>query len=157
VATELKKLLETRGAKVLLTRDSGRPIALADRVAIIENSGAHAAVSIHLDAVPDGRNPMTMNGSATYGLSGSSLPLAGAVEWAIVRRLKSANRGVHQADFAVLRPTWMPSILCEGMTITRPQEEMAIGRASVRAAYALGIVEGLEKYFLALEDEARQL
>lgn len=153
IAEELSRLLTRRGARVLRTRAGHRPVSLAERLVIADTSRADAMVSIHVDAVPDGWNPFAMRGSATFAFEGESFPLALAVQWGVRRRLHTADRGVRKADFAVLRPTWTPSVLCEGAVITLPDEEASLRTPRFRQQYAQGIADGLSLYFRQLAQE----
>jgi hypothetical protein len=44
----------------------------------------------------------------------------------------------------------MPSVLCEGAFIIIPEQEAALRTTEFQAAYARGVVEGLESYFRTL-------
>jgi N-acetylmuramoyl-L-alanine amidase len=153
IANELARSLQRRGANTILTRTGEGAVSLAERVLIADTSEAHALVSIHVDAVPDGRNPFAMRGSATFVFGGASYPLATSVHWGLRRRLESADRGIRRADFALLRPTWLPSVLCEGAVITLPEDEASLRTPRFRRQYAQGIIDGLELYFRQLAQE----
>jgi N-acetylmuramoyl-L-alanine amidase len=58
--------------------------------------------------------------------------------------------GVYYDNLALVRPTWMPSILCEGAFIIIPEQEAALRTPVFQEAYAQGIVDGLEDYFRGL-------
>jgi N-acetylmuramoyl-L-alanine amidase len=58
--------------------------------------------------------------------------------------------GINYDNLAVLRPTWMPSILCEGAFVMLPEQEALLRTPEFQQAYALGVAEGLETYFRAL-------
>jgi N-acetylmuramoyl-L-alanine amidase len=60
------------------------------------------------------------------------------------------NLGVYYDNLALARTTWMPSVLCEGAFIMMPDQEAALRTSEFQAAYAAGIVEGLETYFRSL-------
>ena len=146
VATQLR----ARGATVVMTRTGPEEVSLVKRVAASQDSLAHAFVSIHVDGAPQGSNPYSMQGSATFAFNGNSYPLAAAVHDRVRRHLQSSDRGIRRADFAVLRTTWVPAVLCEALTITLPENEALLRTSKVREQYALGVTEGLESYFRAL-------
>lgn len=155
VAQRLKPLLEARGAHVVMTRIDHRPVSLGTRTLIADRANAHALVSIHADAVPSGANPFHHNGTTTYFYRQQSAPLGRAVHWAMIERLGLPDRGVRRGNLAVVRRTWMPSVLCEGATMTIPEQEMALRTPEFREAYAEAVVSGLEHYFRALERHQR--
>ena len=85
------------------------------RVQLAEQAGAELLVSIHNNALPDGVNPFTNNGTSVYYNQPRSLPLARAIQAALVRRLGLRDLGFGRGDLALVRGTWMPSVLTEGL------------------------------------------
>src|SRR3954468_1969491 len=146
VAARLRKLLEAAGAKVVLTRSTDSAVDLWARVAEAERSGAELLVSIHNNALPDGVNPFTNNGTSVFYNQPRSLALAGDIQRSLVRRLKLPDLGVGRADLALVRPTWMPAVLCEGMFIILPEQEATLRSADGQQRYASGVAEGLKAF-----------
>ena len=68
----------------------------------------------------------------------------------MVRRMGLRDLGTNYDNLAVLRPTWMPAILCEGAFVMMPDQEALLRTAEFQEAYALGVVEGVESYFRGL-------
>ena len=66
IGVRLQRMLEARGATVFMTRTTPEPVALGDRPIMARRANAHAFVSIHLNAYPDGVNPFVANGTGTY-------------------------------------------------------------------------------------------
>jgi N-acetylmuramoyl-L-alanine amidase len=155
VARRLQPMLEAQGARVVMTRVTADALALADRPVLARRAGADVLVSIHLNALPDHVNPFAANGTGTYYFHPQAAALARAVQHALVRRLGLRDRGVHYDYLALARPTWMPSILCEGAFLFPPEQEAALRTAAFQDAYARGIAEGLRDYFRALALEGR--
>src|SRR6185503_8356731 len=154
ISMALKEELEQRGATVLMTRTTADPVELGARPLMARAANADAFVSIHLNALPDGINPMTSNGSGTYFFHPQSEPLARAVQAGLVRYMKLRDLGVFYDNLAVVRETWMPAILCEGAFVILPEQEAAMRDPEGQRAYARGVAAGLEAYFKAL-GEAR--
>ena len=141
-------MLEERGATVFMTRTSLDPVPLADRAPLARRANVHAFVSIHLNALPDGANPyVATRGSGTYHYFPHSYALAAEVQQGLVRRMGLRNEGVFYQNLAVARTPWFPAVLCEGAYIMRPDHEAALRTPEFQAAYAAGVVEGLEGYF----------
>jgi len=147
VARRLATLLASRGARVVMTRTDAGAVSLDRRVAMARASGAHAFVSIHADAVASGADPSRDIGTAVFASRPHSMGLARAVSRALVPQLGLPDRGVRAGDYAVVRPTWLPAILCEGATLTDPAQEAALADSTFRAAYASGVAKGIEAYF----------
>ncbi len=146
VALELRALLEAEGARVLMTRTSDSAVGLSERTALAEAAGAAVLVSIHNNALPDGVDPFRNNGTSVFYNQPRSLPLAREVQQALVRRLGLRDLGVARGDLALVRPTWMPAILTEGLFMMLPEQEHALRTAEGRRRYAAGVAEGLERF-----------
>jgi N-acetylmuramoyl-L-alanine amidase len=147
VARELRTFLEAAGAKVLMTRTSDSAVDLWPRVAFAERLGAELLVSIHNNALPDGVNPFTNNGTSVFYNRARSVPLASAIQKALVRRLRLPDLGIGRADLAVVRATWMPSVLVEGMFIIMPEQEAMLRTPAGARRYARGVYEGISAFF----------
>jgi len=150
ISERLKAILESRGANVVMTRTTAAPLALAIRPVMARRAGAHAFVSIHLNALPDGINPFTANGTGSYYFHPSSEPLAREVQRGMVRRMGLRDLGIFYDNLSDLRHPWMPSVLTEGAFIMMPEQEAAVQTATFQERYALGVADGLEAYFRAL-------
>jgi N-acetylmuramoyl-L-alanine amidase len=150
ISMALKEELESRGARVLMTRTTLGPVELGARPLMARAANAHAFVSIHLNALPDGINPLMSNGTGTYFFHPQSEPLARAVQKGMVRSMGLRDLGVYYDNLAVVRETWMPAVLCEGAFVIVPEQEAAMRQPEGQRAYARGVAEGLEAYFRAL-------
>lgn len=150
IAQRLKAILEGRGATVFMTRTAPGAVGLIDRPEMARRAGAHAFVSIHLNALPDGVNPFTAHGTGTYYFNARSVPLAREVQRGMVRRMGLRDLGINYDNLAVVRPTWMPSVLCEGAFVMIPEQEALLRTPEFQEAYAEGVAEGLEAYFRRL-------
>jgi len=148
VALQLRSMLEAAGATVRMTRTTDSAVDLWPRVAFAEGSGAELLVSIHNNALPDGINPFTNHGTSVFYNQPRSLPFASAVQRALVRRLGLPDLGVSRGDFAVIRATWLPSVLAEGMFMILPEQEAALRTAAGVRRYARGLYDGIRDYLL---------
>jgi N-acetylmuramoyl-L-alanine amidase len=152
VALKLETMLQAAGARVFMTRTADTAVDLWSRVASADSSGAELLVSIHNNALPDGVNPFTNNGTSVFYNQPRSLPLAAQIQRALVRRLKLPDLGISRADLAVVRPTWMPAVLCEGMFVIVPEQEAELRSPEGQRLYARGVLEGIRGFLL---DRAR--
>ncbi len=133
IGFEVKRMLEAEGATVYMTRTTADPVALNDRPTMIRRSNANAAVSIHLNALPDGVNPFISNGTGAYYFWPQSIPLARELQTGMVSRMGLRNLGINYDNLALARPTWMPAVLCEGAFLMLPEQESGAAHAGVPA------------------------
>jgi N-acetylmuramoyl-L-alanine amidase len=152
VALRLQHLLEAEGARVLMTRTSDVPLDLWPRVAIAERADADVLVSIHNNALPDGVDPFAHNGTSVYYNHPRSIPLARAIQSELLKALRLRDLGIGRGDLALVRGTWMPSVLTEGLFIMVPDQEAALRSPQGQELYARAVLAGLRKF---LGEQAR--
>lgn len=153
VALVLQKMLEDAGATVVMTRTDATPVDLGARPRLADSLGADLLLSIHNNALPDGVNPFPNNGTSVYYNHPRSIPLAAAVQRALVRRLGLRDLGVGRGDLALVRPTWMPAILTEGLFMMVPEQEAMLRSEEGRRRYAQGVFEGTREFLRARSRE----
>jgi len=153
VALKAKALLEQAGATVLLTRTDSLPVDLFPRTHFAELHDADVLVSIHANALPDGVNPFVNNGTSVYYFHPRSAPLARALDRALVTELGVRDLGMGRGDYALVRPTWMPAALTEGLFIMLPEQEALLRSEEGQGRYARGVVRGIEVF---LGERARE-
>ena len=151
VAQRLDRKLRESQMKTVMTRSSDAFIPLDERVAI-ENSQKNAIfVSIHFN---DSRR-RGIHGFETYYHSGDSFDLANRIQGKLMTIPHSANRGVHTANFRVLRLAYYPAVLVEcGFLSNRSEGNQArdseyrelladrIAEAIVEQRYGPGVYRG---------------
>ena len=153
IALRLRDSLVQHGVNVVMTRTTPDPVDLGLRPIISRRANAHAFVSIHLNAEPDGVNPFVTNGSMTLYFWPHSIPLAAPTQAALLSELGLHDKGVKYQNLAVARGTWMPSILTEGAYGIMPDQEAALRTPAYQDAYAAAILRGLETYFASLAQQ----
>ncbi|MEO6208684.1 MAG: N-acetylmuramoyl-L-alanine amidase [Gemmatimonadaceae bacterium] len=150
IGLDVQQMLEAKGARVFMTRSTPDPVPLGDRPIMARKANANALVSIHLNALPDGINPFTSNGTGAYYFRSHSVPLARELQRAMVARMGLRNLGINYDNLRLARPTWMPAVLCEGAFLMIPEQENALRTPEFQKRYATAIVDGLESYFRSL-------
>jgi N-acetylmuramoyl-L-alanine amidase len=146
VSLELRRLLTEAGAEVIMPRTTDTPVELYPRVRLADSVNADLLISIHNNALPDGVNPFTNNGTSVYYNHPRSVPLAMAVQRALVNQLGLRDLGVGRGDLALVRPTWMPAILTEGLFMMLPDQESALRQIEGQRLYAVGVFEGIRDF-----------
>ena len=151
VAQRLNSKLRESQLKTVMTRSSDVFIPLDERVTI-ENSQKNAVfVSIHFN---DSRR-RGIRGFETYYHSGASFDLANRIQEKLMTIPHSANRGIHTANFRVLRNATCPAVLVEcGFLSNRSEGNQAgdweyrelladrIAEAIVEQRYGAGVYHG---------------
>ena len=153
VAFKAKTLLERAGAVVFLTRTDSTPLELYPRTHFAELHDADVLVSIHANALPDGVNPFTNSGTSVYYFQPRSTRLARELDRALVTEFGVRDLGIGRGDYALVRPTWMPAALTEGLFIMLPDQEAVLASEDGQWRYARGVVSGIEAF---LRDRARE-
>lgn len=146
VSVELERLLKDAGAYVVLTRRSDGPVDLPARLRVADSLDADLLVSIHNNALPDGVNPFRNHGTSSFYFHPRSAGLARAIQHHLAPRLGLPDLGATRADLAMVRGTWMPSVLIEGMFMIVPDQEAALRTPAGRRLYAEGVVAGLRRF-----------
>ena len=109
VAKRLSRKLRDKGFTVVMTRSTDVFIPLEERVAIENAQKNSIFVSVHFN---DSRR-RGIRGFETYYHSANSVALANRIQTELMTIPKSANRGVHHANFRVLRLAKYPAVLVE--------------------------------------------
>jgi len=150
IAMRLKRMLEERGARVVMTRTDMNPVDLHFRSVIARRANAHALISIHLNAFGDGTNPFPNAGTSTLFFHPQTEPLARLVQAGMMREMGLRDLGIHYQNIAIGRTTWMPSLICEGAFLMVPEQENAVKVPDFQERYARGVADGVEAYFRLL-------
>jgi N-acetylmuramoyl-L-alanine amidase len=166
-ALRLESKLRKRGFAVVMTRRDDRFIDLAERCAVANRIPRALFVSIHFNdnatASGDGvetfyASAKTTSSDAGWSLAGwfterpepspmdNGLGLARAVQNAVIAGVGAVDRGVKQANFAVVRLTRCPAVLVEGGFINNPVRARRIAMPEYRERLAEGIAEGVSEY-----------
>lgn len=179
VAQRLKRDLERRGYRVLMTRTRDTRLKpdqaedLRARAEKANRAGADLFVSLHFNSLP--ASP-AVHGVETYVLTpatqrSTAVPertaadrirhpgnrhdhwnavLGGAVHHRLVRGLPAFDRGVKRARFAVLRSIDCPAVLVEGGFLSNTAEARKIRTPAYRQKLAEAIGAGIGDYHVLL-------
>lgn len=143
IALRAKKMLESAGARVVMTRADDTFITLDQRPTIANGCAADIFVSIHNNSSAK-RNSAA--GTETYYSTSQSRELASIMHTELLKTLELPNRGVHQRNFLVIRKSTMPAVLLEIAFLNNEKEEALLGTPSFRQRAAEAIVSGIRKY-----------
>jgi N-acetylmuramoyl-L-alanine amidase len=143
LALLVEEELESGGHWTVMTRRRDRALGLAARATFANRAGADLFLSLHANsaAVPE------VAGMEVFHFPGSRAGRAAALR--VLRQLLSAfpdhaNRGVKEADFAVLRETQMPAILVECEFLTNPRQLRFLASPANQRRLALALARGVD-------------
>src|SRR6266478_4077224 len=139
VAKRLERKLHESQLKIVMTRSTDVFIPLEERVAIENAQKNSIFVSIHFN---DSRR-RGIHGFETYYHSANSIDLAHGIQSKLLTIPQSANRGVHTANFRVLRLAKYPAVLVECGFLSNRLEGGEARDAEYREALADRIAEAI--------------
>src|SRR3954447_1908016 len=181
VARELRPLLQAKGFKVVMTRETDVFIPLEVRAAIANQTKDSIFVSIHFNATntnpsaagfeifsltprgapstnDEGLSLHFVNVQAGSPVEAQSFELASVVYHSLLGNfLDEFDRGIKRARFAVLRRTNVPSILVEGGFLSETGEAKRINDPEWRKQLAQAICTGVEGYRGLVEKKQRPM
>jgi N-acetylmuramoyl-L-alanine amidase len=169
VARKLRPLLQSKGLRVIMTREGDYFVPLEVRAQIANSARDSIFVSIHFNATNDDPNatgfeifsftprgaPSTSDSAvAPSALSmqpgstadAQSVALSACIYHSLLGHLPEYDRGIKRARFAVLRLTKVPAVLIEGGFLTEKGECKLIAQKEWRARLAHAIGVGIESY-----------
>ena len=168
VIKDLKKSLEAKGLKVVLTREDDVYLPLETRADLANHASDAVFVSVHFNSSTDASAKgfevyaMTPYGAASTGdiaatpeqfkqmpgndFDNASLALATCVHHSLLGHLSDGDRGVKRARFAVLRLTHAPAILVEGGFMSNGLEGREINDPAWREKLAEAIAIGVRSF-----------
>ena len=156
ISLELARMLERRGAEVILTRATAdSALGLYDRANLAIEANGELFVSIHNNALPDGVNPFQNNGTSVLYYHPQSRRLAEAIQQELLPRTGVPDRGVWHQNVAVLRMNEMPAVLVESVFMMIPEQEAALRTPAFRRRIAEGVAAGIERFLRERKTEAR--
>lgn len=145
VALAAADVLEALGHHVIMPRRRDRTFGLDSRARFANRYGAGSYVSVHANAAPG----PGAEGIEAFCFPGSAVgrALAGRVLAAMLEAFPGhRDRGVREADFAVLRMTRMPAALIECEFLTTPMQLSFLADAGNRAALGAAVADGVDRW-----------
>lgn len=167
IAQGVADLLKQAGHNVRMTRSEDVALSLSNRTAMARAVEADLFVSIHFNvaANPDAsgietfvltagghgstsdRNngPFPPNNTANQ-YDGANQLLGYHIQRGLIRRMRTMDRGVRRARFAVLREAPCPAVLVECGFLSHALTERTLHKESYRKSIAAGIAQGIMEY-----------
>ena len=145
IAKLLAERLYEENHDVLLTRTGDiNTDDLALRAELANANQADVFISIHANSA----DRKTAHGTEVYHYPGSvrGQLLAACIQARLVAELKTADRGVKEANFQVLRETDCPAVLVEVAFISNEADRLLLTSYAGQLGVALAIASGVDAY-----------
>jgi N-acetylmuramoyl-L-alanine amidase len=169
VARKLRPLLQSKGLRVIMTREGDYFVPLEVRAHIANAAPNSIFVSIHFNGTNDDPNatgfeifsftprgaPSTSDSavrSSSFSMQpgsevdGQSMALSACIYHSLLGHIPEYDRGIKRARFAVLRLTKVPAVLIEGGFLTERGESKLISNKDWRGKLAAAIGVGIDNY-----------
>lgn len=140
IAKATQKVLQSRGIKVIMTRDSDTFISLQDRVNITNSVNPDLFLSVHINAM---ESTNTIYGIETYYQNAASQALAGFIHESLVADLEAPDRRIRKARFVVINRTEVPAVLAEVGFISNKAERDKLVSADYQEKIAGALAKGV--------------
>ncbi len=169
IARQLRPLLQAKGFRVIMTRESDVFVPLELRAHIANNTRDSIFVSLHFNATdrdpaatgfeiysltPRGA-PSTYEDNLTLAavniqngnpVDNASIELSSCIYHSLLGHIGEFDRGIKRARFAVLRLTKVPAVLVEGGFLTERGESRLIATPEWRKKLADAICIGIDNF-----------
>lgn len=143
LSMELKKVLEKKGAKIIMTRTTDSFFDNKQRILFYRDSLPDLLLSIHLNA---SENPLNVSGTSCYYRYAGFSKLAEGIHTHL-QELGLKDYGLTGSfNFMLNSPTEYPNALVETLFLSNPLEEMKMLDPDFRHHMADKIVEGIEHF-----------
>jgi N-acetylmuramoyl-L-alanine amidase len=150
----LGNILLNEGYTVIYTNEEKTALSLEERALVASLSGAELLVSIHANA---STNP-SLSGTMTFYYNPATLEkgarvqqsktLAGYIQEELLNRLQREDKGVQDANFAVLRNCPITAALVEVAFLSNPTEEKLLVDPAFQRRAAEAIALGIKRYLV---------
>ncbi|MEW5818550.1 MAG: N-acetylmuramoyl-L-alanine amidase, partial [Cyanobacteriota bacterium] len=148
ISKKIARLLEEQGATAVLTRRDDSAIDIYARPDFAATNNADLFISIHNNAMPDGRDPLIEHGSSSYYYHPMAQPLAVSIQKQMLAQLGFNDFGLYYDNLALPRENRMPSVLIEIGFMINPHEYLNLITPEFQEKAAKAIVDGIKDFFI---------
>jgi|GEM_PF-464668 len=147
MSLKFKAALERAGAHVIMTRTTdAETVSLDERVNMAVKADADLLISVHNNALPDGRDPWKEHGTSSYWYQPQSTELARGLKDSLISAVGFPDIGCRFQNLALCRPTAMPAVLVEVGFMIHPDEFAQMLDPVVQERVAEGLLKGVHRY-----------
>ena len=180
LARLLRPLLQAKGFRVIMTRESDVFVPLEVRAQIANATRESIFVSLHFNATDhdplatgfeiysltprgapstyeDWLTQMSINIQNGTEADAASVELSSCIYHSLIGHIGEFDRGIKRARFAVLRLTKIPAVLVESGFLTERGESRLIAKPEWRKRLADAICTGIDNFRTLAENKKRPL
>lgn len=165
IALMLRDALEAEGYRVLLTRENNdTAVSNSERAVMANEAGADISVRIHANGSedPSANGALALISSPSNPYTGSfygeSKALAESVLNAYCGQTGLANQGIQENDTMTgINWSQIPVMILEMGFMTNEGDDLKMADLSFRQQMVQGIVEGIDQYYAAKEQEKQDV
>lgn len=143
IVHHLQRMLESKGAKVVMTRQGDTGPSMAERKRIWRDAKVDLAISVHNNS---GGSALSSPGTAVLYKHLFCRPLAQAVTKRMLETGLPLFGIVQNFNFSLNGPTEFPEVLVEGMFMSSLEEEEKLADPAFRELVARKILAAIEDY-----------
>ncbi len=157
ISNNLVNMLKEEGAEVITSRIDDTRVALYDRVDIAKNNNALISISIHNNALPNGKDPYLKHGTEVHYYNENAKLLAEIIQKDLVNNLNLKDGSIHKSSFALTRSTNPVSVLVEVAYMINPEEYIQLQNPEFQKAVAFSIKNSIKKYIKIMTNEKNMI
>ncbi len=140
VARRVRKILQKKGVRVIMTRNSDKQISISSRAAIANKYRNAMIVSIHFNA----HRNTKITGIETFYASSRGRTIASRIQTRLMRKIRSKNRGIKFTKrLGILNKTRGAAVLVECGFISNAHERKRCNASWYRQIVAQQIANGI--------------
>ncbi|MBQ9245317.1 N-acetylmuramoyl-L-alanine amidase [bacterium] len=152
ISKYLTEELKNSGVNVITSRTDDTQVKLYDRVDIAKKNNALISLSIHANALPNGKNPYLLHGTEVHYYNENAKALAEIIKNNLSHDLNLRDNGIHRSSFALDRATNPVSVLVEVAYMIHPEEYILLKNPEFQRNVAKSIRKSIEQYIGMLKN-----
>ena len=142
IAQRLRRELERKGARVLMTRDADLSVDNGDRILRLRQANPNLLISIHVNSSGN----KTVRGTSTYYRYVAFRPLSTALYAEMLRTGLPGFGNVGNFNFGLNGPTEFPNVLVETAFVSNPDDERLLTSPDFQQQLAKYMTRGLVNF-----------